>query len=215
MAPVLSFTAEEIWQHMPKRKDSPESVFLSQMPVWDERFLDEQSVANWDQVLRLRDEVLKVLEESRKPGIFEPIIGHSLDAEISFYPDECDSSFKAMLTSHNQQAWEDIFIVSKVKVEQGPIPYKSDWDCTKEIRKTTGQAGSFGPFYDSAGKEGRMYDSPLLNGPIVVFKAQGFKCERCWKYVVVQIRSREDVGRDPGHPNVCARCSQVLTGVAI
>ncbi|MBI2539014.1 MAG: hypothetical protein HYW04_04350 [Deltaproteobacteria bacterium] len=48
-----------------------------------------------------------------------------------------------------------------------------------------------------------MYDSPLLNGPIVVFKAEGRKCERCWKY-------SEDVGKDPNHPTVCARCSRVL-----
>ena len=92
--------------------------------------------------------------------------------------------------------------MSKAKIEEGETPYRFDWERAKEVRKTIGQAGSLSIIHVD-GKEGRMYDSPLLNGPIVVFKAEGRKCERCWKY-------SEDVGRNSVHPTVCARCSSVL-----
>src|SRR3990170_234295 len=205
MAPVLSFTAEEIWEHMPKRGGAVESVFMSQLPLPDEKLTGEALVANWDQVLRVREEVLKVLEISRKPpedeGILGHIIGHSLDAEILFFPDMYDSSSKAVLTARSPQTWEDIFIVSKVKVESGQIPDSFGWDQEDRL------AGSI-EIIRPNGREGRMYDSPLLNGPIVVFQAEGQKCERCWKYSA-------SVGSETSHPTVCDRCAGVVkTGVA-
>ncbi|MEE8113128.1 MAG: zinc finger domain-containing protein [Nitrososphaerales archaeon] len=45
--------------------------------------------------------------------------------------------------------------------------------------------------------------SVLLGGPIAVYHADGQKCERCWKY-------NDEIGKDPKHPTVCARCSEVL-----
>ena len=200
MAPVLSFTAEEIWEHMPKKMGAPESIFLSAIPLPDEAFIDEGLATRWDQTFRVREEVLKVLEECRKPsegeGILGHIIGHSLDAEIFLDPDRYDSGFKEVFRIHNPQAWEDIFIVSKVELGPGGIPdsFRSDQD-----EKFT---GSFEIIHPN-GREGRKYESPFLNGPILVFKAQGQKCERCWKY-------SEDVGRNSDHPTVCARCSSVL-----
>jgi isoleucyl-tRNA synthetase len=206
MGPILSFTAEEIWEYMPKRHGSPESIFLSTTPAPDAALFNERLAANWDQVLRVRDEVLKALEKSRKPPVGENIIGHiighSLDAEVLVYPDMYDPDFKAIFWAQEAQAWKDILIVSKIKVERGETPFKFDWERAKDIRKTTGQAGSFAIIHVD-GREGRMYDSPVFDGPIVVFKAQGQKCERCWKY-------SEDVGKDPDHPTVCARCSRVL-----
>ncbi len=200
MAPILSFTAEEIWQHMPKKTVAPESIFLSAIPPPDEAFIDEGLATRWDQTFRVREEVLKVLEECRKPsrgeGILGHIIGHSLDAEILLDPDRYGSGFKEVFKTHTLQAWEDIFIVSKVKVEPGGIPDSFRLDQEEKF------AGSFEIIHPN-GREGRWYESPLLNGPIVVFKAQGQKCERCWKY-------SEDVGEDSRYPMVCARCSEVL-----
>jgi isoleucyl-tRNA synthetase len=211
MAPVLSFTAEEIWEHMPKKSGARQSVFLSAMPLPDAILVDARLAASWDQVLKVRDEVLKALEDSRKPAkgenILSHIIGHSLDAEVRLYPDMYDSGLEAIFRDYPSPAWEGIFIVSKVRIEPGEIPYKFDWDRAKAIRETTGQMGSFAIIHVE-GREGRLYDSPLLRGPIVVFKARGLKCERCWKY-------SEDVGKDPAHPRVCQRCSQVLKGWSV
>jgi isoleucyl-tRNA synthetase len=52
------------------------------------------------------------------------------------------------------------------------------------------------------------YRAELLNCEIAVSKAEGLKCERCWKYDT-------EVGQDASHPTVCARCAAVLnSGVA-
>ena len=51
------------------------------------------------------------------------------------------------------------------------------------------------------------YDSDLLKCQILVSKADGAKCERCWKYDT-------QVGADKNHPTVCARCATVLNAGA-
>lgn len=82
LAPLLSFTAEEIWQHMPGKRD--ESVFLG---TWY-RFPDEVESTSkdtdlkfWDRVLAARDATSKELEKLRVAGG----IGSSLDAEVDLY----------------------------------------------------------------------------------------------------------------------------------
>jgi isoleucyl-tRNA synthetase len=206
MAPILSFTTEEIWEYMPKKNGAPESIFLSTLPTPDPALMDERLAASLNQVLRARDEILKALEKSRKPShgenVIGHIIGHSLDAEVLIYPDMYDSGLKAIFGAHEARAWEDILIVSKVKLERGETPFQFDWERAKNMRKTIGQAGSFSIIHVD-GREGRMYDSPLFNGPVVIFKATGQKCERCWKY-------SEDVGKDARYPTVCQRCAGVL-----
>ena len=54
---------------------------------------------------------------------------------------------------------------------------------------------------------GLSYESELLNCRISVNKADGAKCERCWKY-------DPRVGQDEKHPTVCARCAMVLNAGA-
>ena len=51
------------------------------------------------------------------------------------------------------------------------------------------------------------YQTELLNCQIAVSKAEGLKCERCWKYDT-------EVGSDASHPTVCARCAAVLNSGA-
>lgn len=78
IAPILSFTAEEIWQHMPGR--SVPSVFLTE---WYTGFCDFKPAIDsfkdfWPQILSVRQEVNKSLEEARKAGI----IGSALEAIV-------------------------------------------------------------------------------------------------------------------------------------
>lgn len=79
MAPVLSFTAEDVWDAVPGREPSPDdSVHLSTFPepaaIPGEAELD----ANWKQLLAIRTVVLSALEEQRR----EKIIGSSLEARV-------------------------------------------------------------------------------------------------------------------------------------
>ncbi len=83
MAPILSFTAEEIWQHLPGRKEK--SVFLSQ---WYDNWMlldphEMVDAAFWQAVLSIRDEVNKALEVARAAEI----IGSGLEAEVNLYCD--------------------------------------------------------------------------------------------------------------------------------
>ncbi|HID81775.1 MAG TPA: isoleucine--tRNA ligase [Chromatiales bacterium] len=84
MAPILTFTAEELWQQMSENRER--SVFFSQ---WYEKL--EQTPANaeldndfWQQVLQTREAVSRELETLRN----EKVIGSSLDAEVDLYCDE-------------------------------------------------------------------------------------------------------------------------------
>ena len=81
LAPIISYTADEIWQFIPGERN--ESVFLE---TWYEGLvkLDENSVMNrdfWQKIMSVRAAVSKELEKSRAKGD----IGSSLNAEIELY----------------------------------------------------------------------------------------------------------------------------------
>jgi isoleucyl-tRNA synthetase len=60
-APILCFTAEDVWQHLPKREGDPDSVHLAVWPAGDAKAADPV----WDELLALRAEVNKQLEPFR------------------------------------------------------------------------------------------------------------------------------------------------------
>ncbi|MEE9494104.1 MAG: class I tRNA ligase family protein, partial [Gammaproteobacteria bacterium] len=80
MAPILSFTAEEIWGNLPG--DREESIFLS---TWYDlsalKIQDEFGLPYWQSILGVRDVVSKELEKLRVAGD----IGSSLGAEVDIY----------------------------------------------------------------------------------------------------------------------------------
>lgn len=199
MAPILSFTAQEIWEHMPKKSGGAESVFLSPMPLADERLVDEELGRKWEQILQIRGEILKALEAARNNGN----IGHSLDAKVSLYPEfyDRDPFLKMLFKDDRNVRWEDILIVSSVALDGSEDPGASWQDA---LSLEAGASEPFGPMDQSGVRNTKIrYVSPVLGGPIVVSKADGQKCDRCWKYT-------EDVGNDRHHSTVCARCSDVL-----
>jgi isoleucyl-tRNA synthetase len=85
LAPLLSFTAEEIWQHMPGKRE--ESVFLTTWHQLPEVVSAKTTAGSnmdlefWERVLNTRDVVGKELEKLRVAGK----IGSSLDAEVDLY----------------------------------------------------------------------------------------------------------------------------------
>ena len=92
VAPVLSYTADELWQHVPGERGH--SVFLE---TWYEDFPDKTSSQElsgfWQQVTSVRDEVSKELEKLREAGE----IGSALDSEVILYCDEQQSSLLKQL----------------------------------------------------------------------------------------------------------------------
>lgn len=111
MAPVISFTAEEVWQAMPKTAGMEESVHLADWPEEKKEYLDEALEKKWEKHLALRGVITKALENARTAKE----IGHSLDADVTVYADGDDyedlASMEAFLA--------DFCIVSTVTLVEG------------------------------------------------------------------------------------------------
>ncbi len=78
MAPVLSFTADEIWKYHPKGSGEEESVHLSSFSKMEDVEFPESLAEKWDRIVSLKGEVSKALELSRRAKT----IGHALDASV-------------------------------------------------------------------------------------------------------------------------------------
>lgn len=108
MAPILCFTAEEIWQGLPLEYRDAESVHLSDWPEADGRYLEEALDVKWTRLRGVRDEALKALEEARN----EKLIGNALDAKVELYA----SGKMYEFLKENEGELPTLFIVSQVKV---------------------------------------------------------------------------------------------------
>ncbi|MEG6585972.1 isoleucine--tRNA ligase [Dendrosporobacter sp. 1207_IL3150] len=111
VSPVLTFSAEEVWQYMPKRAGMPESVQLTEWPAAHKEYLDADLEAKWDKILAVRSEITKALETARR----DKVIGHSLDAAVELYADPTEY---ALLNSIKQDL-ATILIVSNVNLHEG------------------------------------------------------------------------------------------------
>src|SRR5690348_16376551 len=78
LAPILSFTAEEIWRFMPGKRN--ESVFLNTWVSLPQGAAQRPSL-DWDVLLRVRSGVMRELEKLRNADA----IGAPLDAEVDVY----------------------------------------------------------------------------------------------------------------------------------
>ena len=120
MAPILSFTSEEVWGYMRKMEEgasgegySPleESVFLSSWPQVDNNLLNENLETIWKKVLKVREGVLKKLEEARGAEI----IRSSLEARVTIIAPFSELSSLKDLGSE----LKEVFIISEVQLQEG------------------------------------------------------------------------------------------------
>jgi len=154
VAPLLAFTAEEVWSYTAKPAGAPESVHMALLPEPEELAggLDSAAMERWDRLMKVRETVLKALEEARQAKF----IGAPLEARVRL------EGFAGLEESAAELP--GLFIVSQVVLE------------------------------------------PSSNGnqpKVTVERADGTKCERCWKYVTT-------VGSDAQFPTVCDSCSAAL-----
>ncbi len=106
-APVLPFTAEEIWGALPEPKE--QSVHLARFETLDDAARDSGAAPAWDRLMKLREEVAGVLEQARK----EKLIGSSLEAAVLLTPDEALEADRGA-TGTQGASLADLFIVSAV-----------------------------------------------------------------------------------------------------
>jgi len=153
VAPILSFTAEEIWKYLPNKDNSEvgsqesggkaESIFLAGFPEAEQKYIDAALEGKWERLIKIRDEANKALEIKRK----DKFLGNALEAELTFYLLEEDFT----LLREYQDFLPALFIVSKVEIKP------------KGAMITD------------------VYESPEVKGLFIkVGKAPGEKCERCW-----------------------------------
>jgi isoleucyl-tRNA synthetase len=158
LAPILSFTAEEVWGFMPGERN--ESVLLNtwhQFPAGVER----ASEIDWPAFITLKADVARQLERLRAAGQ----IGGPLDAEVTIHvPPGRAAQFNALC---DELRFLLITSQAKVVATESPPP-------------------------DSV-------PSHAENVWIEVEPSAQRKCVRCW-------HKRADVGGDPRHPELCARC---------
>jgi isoleucyl-tRNA synthetase len=163
MAPILSFTADEIWEYIPG-SGRPESVHLASFPEAPPGFPDEALLAKYDFLLKVRGEINRALEEARK----EKRLATAQEAAV-------------ILGTMDGQLYD------KLKTQAAEL-------------KTLAQVAALEVRLQPLTAQ----ESQEIPGLFVAVQpAAGEKCVRCWfRY--------PGVGEDPDHPQVCARCRQVL-----
>ncbi len=113
MAPIMVFTAEEIWKYLPAASQREKSIHMASLPKVDEGFRDEALAEQWRVIRTVRGEVTKALETARA----EKVIGHSLDAAVKVGLD--DQLFQHV--HPYEEELRSIFIVSKAELVQGRL----------------------------------------------------------------------------------------------
>ena len=109
LAPMISFTAEEIWEFMPHREgESTESVMLTMWPEVKPEYDNKELSEKWDKIIALKEEVAKKLELARA----DKTIGHSLNAKVTIFADGEKYDFIKSVENELLQ----VFIVSDLEI---------------------------------------------------------------------------------------------------
>ena len=112
LAPILAYTAEEIWMFMPKSKDfNADSVMLNDIPQAKEGLVSQEFMAKWEWLHAIRDDVNKALEEARA----KKTIGKSLEAKVTLH---CGGELYGFLAKE-EALLPTVFIVSAVELTEG------------------------------------------------------------------------------------------------
>ena len=131
MAPILSFTAEEVWKQIPGPSSKPQSIFFALFPEARSDYLDEGLNERWERIWEVRTTVTKVLEEARK----DKTIGHSLDARIDLHVPE---KLYAFLQPYAEDL-KSIFIVSAVTLSPAAPGSKDEKEMRVEVLRAEGK----------------------------------------------------------------------------
>ena len=156
VAPILSFTADEVWDYLPKLDGREASVHLALFPQPDEVFSKDPTalLEEWKQIFEIRDRVLRLLEKDREAKD----IGKGLEAEIEI----TTSGEKLALLQRHAEGLKEIFNVSRVNVVDG----------TQVTEPDDEDGVIFGP------QESQWRRTKITTAP-----ATGHKCARCWNFM--------------------------------
>jgi isoleucyl-tRNA synthetase len=189
VAPILSFTAEEVWKVFASKEAyaaSAETIFTQTYYRLPDLKNSSELLDKWNVIRTIRATVMKELEEVRASGK----IGSSLQAEVDIY---ADGRFYDCLNSLGEDL-RFVLIVSRSSLHNLADPQtKARFDALK-LPLAIDQS--------RIGEEKEGLPSRLA---LQVKPSGHSKCERCWHY-------RADVGAHAEHPEICGRCISNLFG---
>ena len=111
IAPMTSFTAEEIWKYMPhKENENKESIMLEYWPNVNEEYENKELEEKWNRIIKVKEEVAKALEMARA----EKVIGHSLNAKVIINANKENYE----LLKGKEDLLQEVFIVSGVELKE-------------------------------------------------------------------------------------------------
>lgn len=114
LAPVLSFTAEEIWQNLRAFDASlPESVFLSDWPAPNLEGIDPETAPRWGRLLEARGAILRALENARGAEL----IGNALEGEVEVSLGDRYGDLQGLF---DVPTWEMVCLVSAFRFAELP-----------------------------------------------------------------------------------------------
>lgn len=132
-APVLSFTCEEVWSHLPHGEEAAESVFLSDFPEEAGQWINEELGDTWQRLLEVRSDVQRALEQARAPADDgEPTIGSSQEAHVVV---SAEGKTLDLLREY-EGALTALFIVSDADVSEGSVEGDASVQC--KVRASSG-----------------------------------------------------------------------------
>jgi isoleucyl-tRNA synthetase len=156
VAPILSFTADEVWEHLPAVEGREKSVHLALFPKPEEIFSEDPAklLEEWKQIFEVRDGALRELEAARQ----DKRIGKALEAELEI----AASGEQFALLQRHAAGLKEIINVSGVNVI----------DVTESRVPDYGVSTALG---NNPGKESKC--------DVKVSPASGHKCARCWNFM--------------------------------
>ena len=131
ISPVLSFTAEEIWEKMPENIKEVESIHLASWVELKPEYIDNDLEEKWNKIYHLRREINKKIEEKRQNGE----IGLSLDARVLLNVQNDEYNF---LKEYSLWDTSDMFLVSQVEYTDEILEDTEIQGITVKIEKALG-----------------------------------------------------------------------------
>jgi len=113
VAPILSFTAEEVWDHLPKKSGDVESVHMALLPEADPAWENADLSTRWTRLLEVRSTVTRALETGRAEKLF----GNSVDAKVDLYAKGKTGELMRTMSD----LLPELFIVSEVALADTPL----------------------------------------------------------------------------------------------
>jgi isoleucyl-tRNA synthetase len=196
VAPILSFTADEVWEFLPKVEGRAASVHMALFPKPEELFAGDPMpiLEEWKLIFEVRDAALRVLEQERQAKR----IGKGLEADVII---EAGDQTLSLLKRH-RMGLKEILNVSHVQV------------IDLEEKLVSASFPSSGSGIDAEEFHRQLSDGEQLlvslgeHINIRAVSASGTKCNRCWNYM-------PEVSNYGTWEGVCTRCHDALKTMGI